>query len=68
MIIKDLSGWISDLGDQVVTINLSESQDSNKYFGEVQVRNKPGKDPYVYVQAEKASFGYRYIGKTPSGI
>lgn len=32
MIIKDLNAWISDSGDQIVSINLLDSQDSNKYF------------------------------------
>ena len=42
-IINDLVGYLSDTGDQVVAINLLDSQDSNRYFGEIAVT--PHLDP-----------------------
>ena len=42
-IINDLVGYLSDVGDQVVAINLLDSQDSNRYFGEIAVT--PQVDP-----------------------
>ena len=42
-IINDLVGYMSDTGDQVVAINLLDSQDSNRYFGEIAVT--PQLDP-----------------------
>ena len=42
-IINDLVGYLSDTGDQVVAINLLDSQDSNRYFGEISVT--PQLDP-----------------------
>ena len=44
-IIGDLIGMLSDVGDQVVAINLLDSQDSNRYFGEIFVT--PQTDPLV---------------------
>lgn len=67
-IIQDLTTWLSDSGDQVVAVNLLESQSSNRYFGEVRVRKAPGKFPFVYVKERKEEFGYRYVGTTTSGI
>ena len=42
-IINDLVGYLSDTGDQVVAINLLDSQESNRYFGEIAVT--PQADP-----------------------
>jgi len=74
-IINDLSTWQSDEGDQVVAINLSESQDSNRYSVDIKTYKRPGKQTYVgYVtpgdspDERPAEFGYSYVGKTTSGI
>ena len=70
-IVKDLSTWLSDAGDQVVAVNLVDSQRSNRYFGAVGVVEAEGKCPYVYWDdPEEASvrFGYRYVGMTDSGV
>jgi len=75
LIIEDLWTWNSDHGDQIVAINLTDSQGSNRYFGKFEVDETPGKNPYVFVrragetpQDEESVFGYRYVGKTSSGI
>ena len=75
-IIQDFSTWISDKGDQVVAINVLESQDSNRYFGDVQVRKTDGQNPFVYLETttvengetNRQEFGYNYVGMTKSGV
>ena len=75
-VIKDMTEWLSDVGDQVVSINLIESQNSNRYFGDTKVsKDSSGKYPYVYVEeksedtnAGSTRFGYRYVGATSNGI
>lgn len=67
-IIEDLSGLISDLGDQTISINLENSNNSNKYFGEVKIKNEH-KYPIVTCDGENNSyFAYQYIGSSYNGI
>lgn len=75
-IIKDLSTWISDSGDQVVAINLDDSHDSNRYFGEIVADpipngNSKTSPPYPFVHVNETCdeqggtgvFGYRLVGE-----
>jgi uncharacterized protein len=73
-IINDLSTWISDQGEQVVAINLTDSQGSNRYFGDVETR-RDGAGTYVGYRTpgdepgeRDAEFGYTHVGRTASGI
>ena len=74
LIIRDLSTSLADLGDQVVEINLAQSQESNRYFGRVRIGKNKNGFPNVYVADDTAdifnppAFGYKFIGKTQSGI
>ncbi|MCB2261838.1 MAG: hypothetical protein LGR52_02695 [Candidatus Thiosymbion ectosymbiont of Robbea hypermnestra] len=67
-IVQDLTTWPSDEGDQIIAIGLLNSQESNRYFGEVHVRQIDGQHPYIYIQSAKEEFGYRYVGVTESGL
>lgn len=75
-IIQDLSAWVSDHGDQVVAINVLESQDSNRYFGDAQVRRIEGQHPFVFNETttvvdgetNRTEFGYRLVGMTQAGV
>jgi len=68
LIVKDLLIWMQDEREQIVAINLNESQNSDRYYGEIKVENEEGKYPSVSVQQNKTWFEYRLIGKTPAGI
>jgi hypothetical protein len=75
-IIQDLSGLMSDNGDQIVAINLQESQKSNRYAGDTQVRNLEDQNPFVYTEnitvengeTNYAGFGYQFVGVTSSRV
>ncbi len=67
-IVKDLSTWMSDRGDQVVSINLLDSQDSNRYYGNKHILETDGEHPFVFTKKGSTSFGYEYVGTTNSGI
>lgn len=77
-ILQEMDTWISDTGDLVVAINLTDANDSNRFStwgDEVEARESAGRCPFVWWrQAPEAdahsreSFGYRYIGLTDSGV
>ena len=67
-IIQELNTWMSDTGDQIVSINLTDSQNSNRFFADVKVDRIKDENPFVYVESDKEKFGYQYIGKTLSGV
>lgn len=68
-IIKEMEGWISDTGDQIVTINLTESQNSNRYNADFEITQRPSEFPVVeFCYAEGCTFSYQYIGKTEDGV
>tara|TARA_B100000446_G_C10497948_1_gene322021 strand:- start:457 stop:1134 length:678 start_codon:yes stop_codon:yes gene_type:complete len=66
-ILNDLSGWLSDTGDQIVSINISESNDSNRYHGDVTAEETDGY-PIVNSSAEEGWVSYKYIGRSFSGV
>lgn len=77
-IIADLLAWESDGGDQVVAINLTEANDSNRYDAAIQTSTGKftPKHPMVTStvtlnegeQKYDDTIGYQYIGTTTSGV
>lgn len=67
LILNDLAGWLSDTSDQIVSINISESNDSNRYHGNI-ISEKTDDYPIVTSSTEKGSFSYKYIGSSFSGV
>ena len=67
-ILADLIGWISDSGDQVVSININDSNKSNKYFGDVTHEEKNIGFPIVTSTHDEGWSSYQYIGRSFSGM
>lgn len=67
-IIEDLVGLLSDSGDQIVSINISESNESNRYFGDVSINIINRGYPVVTSKYDNCSFSYQYLGISFSGI
>ena len=68
MILADLYGWISDLGEQIVSIDIAGANTSNRYhFDQITVREATP-NPVVTAQREEASFSYQYLGRSYTGI
>lgn len=63
-ILKDLTTWLSDTGDQVVAVNLTDSNWSNRYHGEVE----GSCIGVTWRGREQEWFSYRYVGRTDSGV
>lgn len=67
-ILDDLNGWISDVGDQIVSINISDANKSNRYFGEVDARHVPDAFPIVDYKSDDKYLSYQYVGCSFSGV
>ena len=67
-LVEDLTVGESDHGDQVLAVNVSDSQRSNRYFGDAEVRRDARTSPYIFYRNDGEEFGYRHIGRTTSGV
>lgn len=67
-ILEDLLGWISDSGDQIVSINVTDLNRSNRYFGEVTIQETKNGFPLVTSKHDDGWFSYQYLGCSFSGV
>lgn len=68
-IIRDFSTWLSDTGDQVVAINLTDSQDSSRYFGDFKVeQDDKSSAPIISMTDGDQRFSYQFVGVLENGI
>lgn len=67
-ILEDLVGWLSNTGDQVVSINITESNQSNRYHGEITAKELDSGYPVITSKHDEGSFSYRYLGCSFSGV
>lgn len=52
-ILDDLCGWLSDTGDQIVSINITDSNKRNRYFGDIEVKKSGSGFPIVTRTSEE---------------
>lgn len=62
-IIQDMISWLSDSGDQIVSINLYDAQNSNRYFATTKTKKIRDNYPFIYYHEDNESFGYQYVGE-----
>lgn len=67
-ILDDLCGWISDTGDQIVSINITNSNNSNRYFGDLDISKSDSEFPIVTCAYEEGWASYKYVGRSFSGL
>jgi hypothetical protein len=67
-ILEDLCGWISDSGDQIISINIEKSNSSNRYYGEVTAEQFTEHYPIVTSMHNDGWFKYQYLGCSFSGV
>jgi hypothetical protein len=67
-IVQELTTWLSDNGDQVISVNLPDCQKSNRFYGDINIYTEPGVCPNVRCGEENNWFEYQYIGQTESGV
>ena len=70
-IIQDFMTWLSDTGDQVVAINLEDSQGANRYCCDDDVTIRVTADGKTFAKAERNGGGwiaYIFHGRTSDGL
>jgi hypothetical protein len=69
--IWELKPWMSDPGEQILALNVSDSVGSNRYFEDIEKRSLEGGKELLFYRArngEHLQFGYIYHGVSDSGI
>jgi hypothetical protein len=66
--VRELLGWISDVGSTVVAIDLGLANRSNRFFGDFSVEMRDGRVWLKYTREGSEFFVYSYIAASPSGV
>lgn len=68
MILEDLCGWISDTGDEIVSVDVLQANNSNRYFGKVTVTDGETDAIVRTDRCDGSFFAYQYLGCSFSGL
>lgn len=68
LIVKELLGWISDVGQPITSVDIGLANRSNRFHGEFSVERADGRDWVKWHGAERESFSYSFVGVSPSGV
>lgn len=68
LILDDFCGWLSDIGNQIVSININDSNKSNRYFCDIDIKKSDSGFPVVTCTNEEGWVSYKYIGRSFSGL
>lgn len=58
LILADLNGWLSDPGDQVVAVDITGSNKSNRYFADDIGTHNSAPYPVVTARRDSSTFSY----------
>lgn len=68
LIIEELVGWLSDRFQTAVAVDLTSSNASNRFYGEISTKEINGKILVRHEKHEKGFFQYCHVGASASGI
>ena len=68
LIVRELMGWISDKKETIMSVDISNANQSNRFYGEYTISDKDGKSQVIWQGDENEYFSYLYIGTSPSGV
>lgn len=68
LIVRELLGWMPDKGETIVSVDISNANRSNRFYGEFTTSDMNGKIQVGWEGDDNEYFVYSYIGTSPSGV
>jgi hypothetical protein len=68
LVVQELLGWLSDPAETIVSIDLVASLRSNRFVGEIVVREHGGRVWVKWLGERGQFFAYAHIATSPSGV
>lgn len=68
LIVRELLGWVSDRGQTIVSIDISNANLSNQFYGEFTTSDMNTKTQVKWKGEHNEYFVYSHVGTSPSGV